>query len=131
MKNKLKCRQCGFCCKATMVNGELPDEVKELWYEISFEEAREHHGFNMLFVRNPNIKFYNCKALKNNRCSIHEKRPDICREYPRHGYSIKHSKCGFFDPANENDFQVALVAGVMKKLKNVDASEWLETLKTL
>ena len=70
-----------FCCKYISIHLDTPRS------KVDFDEIR-------WFVSHENITVYKdddddwivevmtkCSFLKNNRCSIYEQRPDVCRDY--------------------------------------------------
>ena len=79
---KMKCSQCGVCCRLFLIN--LSEEeyrsgrYKTMFDEFvsNFEEA-ELVGANILAQKEDN----SCIYLKDNKCSIHESRPQSCRNF--------------------------------------------------
>ena len=72
---KGSCRRCGSCCRELYLPVVVSTEK-----EVEFYKARGlplSKGLNAV-----NLKIV-CPHLKDNRCSIYSRRPDICREYPR------------------------------------------------
>jgi len=95
-----KCKQCGSCCKAIRLGFSDLGELSEMLTLIPKEEA-----FNI----KPNLKkyhteganYYNCNKLINNKCTIHENKPGMCKEYPDpHGGSIVSTDCGYYNEEN-------------------------------
>lgn len=122
---KGKCNKCGQCCNGMVLHIsfkrflikwvkyiELNPNYKprkecnkeavflaKNFKEISYENAR---------VLNPSIRkrekdnyYYKCIALKNNKCSIHKDRFNVCRKYPNYPFHkrpvflINQINCGF------------------------------------
>jgi len=113
----IKCKQCGACCKAIRLNFDLPDELKNMWVEISEKEAIEINKILIIikaFVDIGEVKYYNCKMLKDNKCSIHATRPQICRAYPVKN-ALKIPTCGFFDKNDKLDAQIAIMDKVLNR----------------
>ena len=103
---KLKCKICGKCCKALSINFELDADIKDFFEEISRDEAEKINPLNAIFSDKSN-KFYNCKKLVDNKCSIHDNKPDFCKNYPSNdGRSLKSLGCGFFDEDDKLDIQL-------------------------
>lgn len=82
MKNK--CLQCGLCCRIFLINineeeyrsGKYETELKEFGFIDDFREA-EKSGVNILKQKTGG----GCIYSVNNSCSIHEIRPQVCREF--------------------------------------------------
>jgi Fe-S-cluster containining protein len=79
-----KCTQCGLCCSMFLVNLS-----KDEYYSGRYKTEHEKYGVinnftkviecgaNILKKKNSGECFY----LKNNRCSIHKSRPQVCRDF--------------------------------------------------
>lgn len=96
----LTCSQCGICCKLFLINlnkGEyLSGKYQTVFDEfglINFEEA-ELTGANILKQKEDD----SCIYLERGKCSIHKKRPEVCRN--------------FFCDSKEDKFK-----GMIKKIK--------------
>ena len=88
----MECSQCGVCCKLflinlnkeeydskkykTMFDDLVSEEDSEIIEDISFEEA-ELTGANILKQKEDN----SCIYLKDNTCSIHKDRPEVCTKF--------------------------------------------------
>lgn len=104
----MKCKQCGNCCKGIRIDFELDNELKQHFIEISEEEAIKYHPIFQLF-KNENHKYYNCNKLINNKCSIHNNKPQLCKDYPnKDGYSIKDIECGYFNKEDDLDIKLLI-----------------------
>lgn len=66
------CNKCGECCKS--MRFQLFDADHYRWAELHGVTIVEDDGFWVEFP----IK---CKKLKNNRCTIYEDRPEMCKEF--------------------------------------------------
>ena len=66
MIEDFKCIKCGHCCKTIPIQ-------KMHFVDIGMEK---HSGNPFAFNDAP------CKYFKDNCCSIYEKRPDACKDYP-------------------------------------------------
>ena len=79
---KMKCTQCGTCCKLFLINLN-----KEEYESGNYETELNEKGleFNKAVQVGANIlkqkKNGECIYLKNNKCSIHKTRPQVCREF--------------------------------------------------
>lgn len=115
----MKCNQCGKCCKGIRLDFELDDELKQHFYEIHEKEAFELHPIYILFRdTQKNYKYYNCNKLKDGICSIHESKPQICKDYPsQDGHSIKDINCGYFNKDDEIDMRLAFMSSVLRMQK--------------
>jgi Fe-S-cluster containining protein len=79
-----KCSQCGLCCKLFLINlteeeyrsGKYKTQFEEFGQIANFRKAREC-GANTL-KQNPDGS---CIYLKDNKCTIHETRPKVCRKF--------------------------------------------------
>jgi len=79
-----KCSQCGACCKLFMINltekeyrsKKYQTILEKFGFEEDFKEA-ERNGLNILAVHDDE----SCIYLKDNKCSIHKRRPTACRKF--------------------------------------------------
>lgn len=82
MKNT--CTQCGLCCRIFLINIS-EEEYKSGKYKTQFEEYGLVDDFKKASSYGANIikqnKDGSCIYLKNNKCSIHGIRPQVCREF--------------------------------------------------
>ncbi len=82
--SKLKCKMCGLCCKLFLINLNKEEYYSSKYLTVfndieiidDFKFASEY-GANILKQKNDG----SCIYLKNNICSIHEKRPEVCRNF--------------------------------------------------
>ncbi len=111
------CNGCATCCnlacseysieelKTKALNG---DEFARQFTSIfipykTLDDAREIFPdyvdiVKQTFDKDENIYFYHCPHLsEDKRCSIYDKRPDICRDFPDNPLSILPTTCGFYD----------------------------------
>jgi Fe-S-cluster containining protein len=112
---KKKCKQCGKCCKGIRLNFELPEDIKSFFEEITQEEAFKIQPLYRLFSDlSVDSKYYNCKKLINNKCSVHDNKPDFCKNYPSEdGFSIVHEYCGYFNEDDLLDIQMAIGSKIL------------------
>jgi Fe-S-cluster containining protein len=116
------CKMCGRCCRAIIPEVYSFNELEELSKEgseeadvfvskfiryDSVEDARkvvpEHVDqiikeltYQKKDLDANSLNFYYCPHITDeNKCSIHERRPDCCRRAPRHGWSLFPPGCGF------------------------------------
>ncbi|MBQ2644998.1 YkgJ family cysteine cluster protein [bacterium] len=89
-----KCIKCGKCCKniysAYMYSEQEFEFMKKIFpsYRRFYIKRRDEKG-NFIF---------GCQYLKNNLCSVYEKRPRLCRSYPQKRlaiYSKMPDGCGY------------------------------------
>ena len=81
---KPRCIQSGACCRLFFINlteeeyksGKFKTQFEEFGMVEDFDEAQES-GANVLEKNEDG----SCVYLKDNKCSIHEKRPEACREF--------------------------------------------------
>ena len=81
----MNCSQCGVCCKLFVINlneaeyrsGKFKTVFQEFGMVDNFEEA-ELIGSNLLAQQEPTIT---CIYLKDSKCSIHQDRPQACRNF--------------------------------------------------
>jgi len=79
-----KCLQCGICCSLFLINltkkeyysGEYKTQFKKLGLIKNFPEASSC-GANLVQTK----KDGSCVYLQENKCSIHSKRPQVCKEF--------------------------------------------------
>jgi Fe-S-cluster containining protein len=83
------CLECGgLCCQAISlsprfyIHRESFDLLPSYWRPISLLEAKEINPFYFSSFEEGQVATFACDHLKNGRCSIYEKRPLVCSEYP-------------------------------------------------
>jgi uncharacterized protein len=74
-RDRFKCQMCGNCCRLRIV--PLTDE------DIKRLQAAGHKDFTDL-AGEPHLRRVQgrCVFLKDDKCSVHECRPDVCRDFP-------------------------------------------------
>jgi Fe-S-cluster containining protein len=80
----MACNLCGNCCHIFFIN-LTESEYRSKSYQTIFQnhefiedfKKAEEIGANIL-AKKPNG---NCIYLENNKCSIHQKRPQVCRPF--------------------------------------------------
>lgn len=79
-----KCSQCGICCRLFLVNLS-EEEYRSGKYRTQFEEFGLIDDFRLANACGANIlkqkEDGSCFYLKENKCSIHEIRPQVCRDF--------------------------------------------------
>lgn len=80
-----KCRQCGGCCRAL-----FPVELVD-------SEDIERFGKEAL-----EYKDGGCEYLEGNKCSIHETKPKVCKEFYCDTHPLKKEKIKKFMEENKN-----------------------------
>lgn len=79
-----KCSQCGLCCRLFLVN-LAEEEYLSGKYRTQLEEFGLINDFDKAAACGANIlkqkKDGDCIYLRENKCSIHKIRPQICREF--------------------------------------------------
>ena len=80
----MKCGQCGVCCRLFVIN-LTEAEYRSGKYMTIFEEFGVVDDFTEAELTGANILAMNedgsCIYLKDNRCSIHQDRPQACRKF--------------------------------------------------
>jgi putative endonuclease len=78
------CSQCGICCRLFLIN-LTEKEWKSGRYKTQLKKSHFDDDFSAVLKYGGNIVSQNkdgsCIYLKNNKCSIHERRPQSCREF--------------------------------------------------
>lgn len=78
------CNGCGLCCKLFYINLSKK-EYESGKYETMFEEYGKMTNFNEVKSCGANLLAKNedggCIYLKDSLCSIHDDRPDVCRDF--------------------------------------------------
>lgn len=125
------CKQCGQCCDTVIYkNGLSYDKIIELinnpetdpsqrkgakdflsiFELITLDEAQQrNYKFTIDISKKLNIpleeiSFFHCKYLSADRkCSIHDKRPDLCKHYPVcYKDMFYFDGCGYAEQAKKN-----------------------------
>lgn len=80
----IQCHGCGRCCYSTTVTVSIPEaRVIAKHLGMSFKEFMKEH-----IVREPTSQYgyafrtVPCQFLVDNRCTIYEVRPSVCRNFP-------------------------------------------------
>jgi len=81
-KSKCEAEKCGaFCCRYISIHLDAPStrvDIDEMKWFVSHEGVSVYKDKDGDWLVDVVTK---CRYLKNNRCSIYETRPDVCREY--------------------------------------------------
>ena len=79
-----KCSECGVCCKLFLINLS-EEEYKSNKFRTQFEGFGLVNDFVEAEMCGANIIEQNedgsCFYLKNNKCSVHERKPEACRNF--------------------------------------------------
>ena len=77
-----KCLRCGKCCRSIsiLLNGEKISDLKE--FETLKAQEPEYEIFQPCGTSEDGIIIFRCLKQRGNLCSIHNNRPEICRDYP-------------------------------------------------
>ena len=138
------CRQCGKCCKISISKGGLTVEeltklsnskTEDLIQVIGaidfltvfqpYETIEEARNIDSDFVdrmlehfnkKEGEIDFFYCKFLgDNNRCKIHQSRPELCKKYPSPSELTHYFEhCGFREKGMEN---LEKIKAILKELE--------------
>lgn len=84
MAKEIKCERCGVCCKLFYINlnqqeyttGKYKTVFEQFNFDGNFSEAVSC-GANLLAKKNDG----SCIYLKNNSCTIHSGRPQVCHQF--------------------------------------------------
>ena len=138
------CKQRGCCCKmATFKGGLSYEEMTVIAESQEGQEADQVREFLSLFQpyasqeeiaafspeflervrqvasqngKNPDaVSVFSCRYLQpDNRCGVHEDRPQGCRQYPTvHPNTIFHPGCGFEAQSKQNWAQIAEILDLL------------------
>jgi len=78
---KIKCKRCGWCCKAQNAMLTIED-VKRLMTHLGYNYQKFHEKYLDKDMKIPYLKSP-CPFLDNeNRCTIYNIRPKVCKIYP-------------------------------------------------
>jgi putative endonuclease len=79
-----KCFECGECCKLFLID-LTEDEYKSRDFKTQFDKFDFIEDFNLAKECGANIieqdSAGSCIYLENGKCSIHQKRPESCKEF--------------------------------------------------
>jgi Fe-S-cluster containining protein len=78
----IKCAQCGVCCRLFLINlteEEYGTGEYKTWFDEFMDDFKEAEsaGANILRQKEDG----SCIYLENNKCSIHSRRPEACRNF--------------------------------------------------
>lgn len=80
--SKVDCTQCANCCRSLIIAPDYPDisrlacATNMTTQDFKRKYMRRDFEGDMVMKQKP------CPFLKNNRCSVYENRPKLCRRYP-------------------------------------------------
>ena len=112
-KNEYECNKCGACCRLAvseysydqlkqraMKGDKFSEEFISVFVPYESEEeakAVNPEYFDLLntLVEDNRIYYYYCPKLDGNLCSIYEKRPDICKDFPHNPLKLLPSECSY------------------------------------
>lgn len=100
---KGECNMCGWCCKFTFdpVAIFVPtptEEMKDFLKVRGFQafKSRGEEGLGQY-----GAVYLPCPKLKDNKCSIHETRPQMCRDFPLRPSQVVNTPCSYwFEDSN-------------------------------
>ncbi|MFW6006930.1 MAG: YkgJ family cysteine cluster protein [Halanaerobiales bacterium] len=110
------CRKCGNCCKKLTIT-LTDEEIKDIseYLNISCEKMKEKY-----IERKTDYGYIlqsrSCPFLKNNKCSIYEYRPEVCRSFPNlHKKNINHRLLSII----ENSSLCPIIYNILEDLKTI------------
>lgn len=145
------CNTCGKCCRIAVYKGCLSyEEVKKIAadedgdpfvvqstkdflsifepYE-SPDEARKMNsefvdGIYKRFGKDSKVTFFHCRYINDeNKCIIHENRPELCRAYPIVSErTIFFNGCGYEEKTKANLKEIMLISDMIRRYKENPAN---------
>ncbi len=140
------CKQCGQCCNVAIFKGGLHyDEIIELinnpfekesqiqgakdflsiFDPITFEKAQEiNYKYTVDILKKLNktkdqVTFFHCKYLKDNKCSDHANRPNLCKVYPVcYKDMYYYDGCGYAETARKNWAEIESIMEFLEGKEN-------------
>ena len=118
-KENYECNNCGACCRLAVSEhsheqlrqrASRGDKFSQDFVSVfvpykSEDEAKKINPeyFDLLnkLVEDDKIYYYHCPKQKGNLCSIYERRPNICKQYPHNPLQLLPSECSFNAWKNE------------------------------
>lgn len=111
-RKDFRCKMCGACCRLAISEfspAELLDKAsrgdkyaKEFISTFSpYSDDSEAEKQFQLYVEllkesGEKVYYYHCKKVTDdNKCSVYENRPSICRDYPDNPIQMLHPTCSF------------------------------------
>lgn len=86
---RFRCHGCGNCCRGDGYVFLEDAEIRRLavYLDLSVEEFTERYTRTIesgrLVLKDQDDADKSCVFLKENRCTVHEAKPDQCRDFPR------------------------------------------------
>lgn len=144
------CRMCGRCCRLSIFKGGLsfnevkavaegsPDAAQKkgaadfLSVFVPYNSVEDARAVSAKFVEDAlavsgrpenQVTFFHCRFVgADNKCSIHDKRPDLCKKYPTiHERTLYFEGCGYEVLGKENWRKISYILDFLnKKQKNID-----------
>jgi Fe-S-cluster containining protein len=78
-----ECEQCGQCCRIHTIGVRITRQEAEQLAQREHLSTPEYLA-NILEDRGTFIVPQPCRYLVNNRCTVHDIKPSVCRNYPFH-----------------------------------------------
>ena len=90
-----KCKQCGVCCRSIVVPLNMrtdKDQFELLKMKANYVKSTHHAGKMWVMLSGQ------CIHLKDGKCAIYDKRPSVCKEWPKKNLGLwakLNSECGY------------------------------------
>ena len=105
-RDKCSCNMCGTCCKQLKQKAMRGDRYAQMFTSVfvpyeSEEDAEKavpeyFELSNALLDPSERVYYYYCpKLTPDNKCSIYEDRPDLCKDFPLNPLKLLPSTCGY------------------------------------
>ena len=125
-KSEYECNKCGACCKLAVSEFSY-DQLKQKAMRgdkyasdftsvfVPFEKEEDAKKINPEYFEMLNllvedkIYYYYCPKLKDNLCTIYDKRPDVCKEFPHNPLKLLPKECSFNAWKNDISHQAMLM----------------------
>lgn len=128
------CTMCGKCCRTIFL--EMCPTHKDLEQKMQTEPEGYHYfvpisreevykispvyaeGVIKHFQgKGKEVEFYRCRFVTDdNKCSIHQNRPELCRKYPRpHRDAVYHPECGYKEAAEKNWIEIEKILNDLER----------------
>ena len=126
-KNEYECNKCAACCKLAVSEFSY-EQLKQKAMRgdkyatdfvavfVPFEKEADAKAVNPEYfellnklVSDEKIYYYYCPKLDGNLCSIYDKRPNICKEFPHNPLKLLPSECSFNAWKNDISHQAMLL----------------------
>ncbi len=114
VEKQMDCKTCANCCRQTLVTVSA-EEIEKIAHYLCVDVVDVAH----IYVDSGTLKngVDGCVFLDENRCTIYDARPRVCREFP-HLNGVKHSPATAMDAVCRRSALCPIVYNALEEYKH-------------